>query len=159
MVNSQVLTYVCSFAPPRDIFNANDALWALQRKIASREFTTRSLKSFVSDSVRFETNSRLLQFFPDSFTPADSRMKLLDLQDLLCLASSTIYGQRCLGIGQQPVVRVYPGTARAFLLAFDKAVRSPPAWFFHLCHGFGKPREYSTREAKRKLRERDLSNR
>ncbi|URE24510.1 Cytochrome P450 [Musa troglodytarum] len=61
------------------IFSADGHLWSLQRKTASREFTTRSLKSFVSDVVRFQLRDRLLP----RLSVASDEGGTVDLQDLL----------------------------------------------------------------------------
>ncbi|KAL5565865.1 hypothetical protein UlMin_029029 [Ulmus minor] len=42
------------------IFNVDGDLWTLQRKVASHEFNTRSLKNFISETVEFEISDRLI---------------------------------------------------------------------------------------------------
>ncbi|CAM6125275.1 unnamed protein product [Calypogeia fissa] len=61
------------------IFNADDYLWKIQRKVASHEFTTRSLRDFVLDSAVRETSDRLLPFLHQ----ASQSGHVFDLQDIL----------------------------------------------------------------------------
>ncbi|CAO2831564.1 unnamed protein product [Amaranthus hypochondriacus] len=71
------------------IFNSDGHLWRIQRKTASLEFNTRSLKNFVLDSVRFEITTRLIPILkaasgsgPDTdLGPSPGRV--LDMQDIL----------------------------------------------------------------------------
>ncbi|XP_072961794.1 cytochrome P450 94A2-like [Typha angustifolia] len=56
---------------------ADGSLWFHQRKIASREFTTRSLRSFIADVVKSHLEDRLLPLLSSA---ADS---VVDFQDLL----------------------------------------------------------------------------
>ncbi|KAJ7960570.1 putative Cytochrome P450 [Quillaja saponaria] len=44
------------------IFNVDGHLWTVQRKIASHEFNTKSLKNFVADTVKSEISNRLLPY-------------------------------------------------------------------------------------------------
>ncbi|GAB2277063.1 hypothetical protein Dimus_011771 [Dionaea muscipula] len=59
------------------IFNADSELWSLQRKIASHEFNTKSLKSFISRTVRSEISDRLLPYL---FRACDDEGREVDLQ-------------------------------------------------------------------------------
>ncbi|MQL91830.1 hypothetical protein Taro_024443 [Colocasia esculenta] len=102
----------------RGIFVADGAAWLLQRKIASREFTTRSLRSFVVDVVGAEIRNRLLPFL----SAAADRGDVVDLQDVLSrfgfdnicnLAFGT--DPACLDLGGRP--------APSFVAAFDEAVQ------------------------------------
>ncbi|KAL2320607.1 hypothetical protein Fmac_029576 [Flemingia macrophylla] len=61
------------------IFNSDAHLWQLQRKTASYEFSTRSLRNFIIDAVAFELRTRLL---PILAAAAESG-RVLDLQDVL----------------------------------------------------------------------------
>ncbi|KAJ4706720.1 putative Cytochrome P450 [Melia azedarach] len=63
----------------RGIFNSDGELWRVQRKTASYEFNTKSLRNFVMDSVRSEILSRLVPFL----TKASKTEQVLDLQDIL----------------------------------------------------------------------------
>jgi cytochrome P450 len=61
------------------LFIADGDLWSLQRKIASREFTTRSLRSFSSDVFQSHIHNRLLPVL----SAAAMSNKVIDLQDVL----------------------------------------------------------------------------
>ncbi|PKA53177.1 Cytochrome P450 94A1 [Apostasia shenzhenica] len=61
------------------IFNSDGQIWRLQRKTASFEFNTRSLRSFVHRAVAHETSARLLPLLRRAAASGEA----LDLQDLL----------------------------------------------------------------------------
>jgi cytochrome P450 len=61
------------------IFNSDGDRWLWQRKAASHEFSTSSLRAFVADAVRFEAVERLLPLLARA--ARDGRT--LDLQDVL----------------------------------------------------------------------------
>ncbi|KAG9454851.1 hypothetical protein H6P81_007755 [Aristolochia fimbriata] len=64
----------------RGIFNSDGELWKVQRKTASFEFNTKSLRNFVMDAVRREIGDRLL---PLLSAVAEDEQSTLDLQDAL----------------------------------------------------------------------------
>ncbi|KAJ0978845.1 hypothetical protein J5N97_014319 [Dioscorea zingiberensis] len=133
----------------RGIFNADDVLWALQRKIASREFTTRSLKIFVSDSVRFETNTRLL---PRLAAAADSG-EALDLQDVLRRFGFDNICRVAFGI-DAAALSVHPQHQQEepFFSAFDEAVEISAARFFNPVPWLWKGKRMLNLGSERKLR-------
>ncbi|KAK9273887.1 hypothetical protein L1049_018699 [Liquidambar formosana] len=59
------------------IFNADGEIWTSQRKIASHEFNTKSLKHFISDTVQSELSGRLIPYL-SATCDGD---KVIDLQD------------------------------------------------------------------------------
>ncbi|KAK4569011.1 hypothetical protein RGQ29_004420 [Quercus rubra] len=61
------------------IFNADGELWSTQRKLASHEFSTKSLRDFVVKTLEDEVRDRLIPILESA---ADSN-KVLDLQDVL----------------------------------------------------------------------------
>ncbi|KAG9142195.1 hypothetical protein Leryth_007643 [Lithospermum erythrorhizon] len=61
------------------IFNADGELWRGQRKTASYEFNTRSLRNFVMENVTMEIQTRLVPLLEK----AAATDKVLDLQDVL----------------------------------------------------------------------------
>ncbi|KAL9455064.1 hypothetical protein AB3S75_010466 [Citrus x aurantiifolia] len=61
------------------IFNADGPTWTLQRKIASHEFSTKSLKNFITDVVESEITERLL---PSLCIACDESL-VIDLQKVL----------------------------------------------------------------------------
>ncbi|XP_077211394.1 cytochrome P450 CYP94D108-like [Tasmannia lanceolata] len=63
----------------RGIFNSDGHLWKLQRKTASFEFNTKSLRNFVMENVQQEIRNRLLPFL----RRAAKNSEIIDLQDIL----------------------------------------------------------------------------
>jgi len=66
------------------IFNVDGDLWAAQRKLASHEFTTKSLKEFVVEILEDEVQRRLLPLLQS----AANHNQIIDLQvcmDYFCL--------------------------------------------------------------------------
>ncbi|KAI3960353.1 hypothetical protein MKW98_017077 [Papaver atlanticum] len=61
------------------IFNTDGDNWKFQRKLASHEFNTNSLRKFIEDIVKIELSGRLI---PILETTADRNL-VLDLQDIL----------------------------------------------------------------------------
>ncbi|XVE68539.1 hypothetical protein DITRI_Ditri09bG0075900 [Diplodiscus trichospermus] len=61
------------------IFNSDGELWKIQRKTASYEFNTKSLRNFIIDNVRLETSTRLIPVL----NQASKTHQVLDLQDIL----------------------------------------------------------------------------
>ncbi|KAK6944244.1 Cytochrome P450 [Dillenia turbinata] len=61
------------------IFNSDGELWKFQRKTASYEFNTKSLRNFIVENVTHEIKTRL---FP-MLKGASETQSILDLQDLL----------------------------------------------------------------------------
>ncbi|CAK7339857.1 unnamed protein product [Dovyalis caffra] len=63
----------------RGIFNSDGELWRVQRKTASYEFKTKSLRNFVMDNVEVEISTRLVPIL----AKASKTKQVLDLQDIL----------------------------------------------------------------------------
>lgn len=61
------------------IFNSDGDLWKLQRKTASYEFNTKSLRNFIVQNVTVETETRLIQIL----SKAAEKNEIIDLQDVL----------------------------------------------------------------------------
>ncbi|KAL3524421.1 hypothetical protein ACH5RR_017255 [Cinchona calisaya] len=61
------------------IFKVDGELWSSQRKIASHEFNTKSLKHFISTTVQCQISSRLLPYL----SSACDKEEVIDLQDVL----------------------------------------------------------------------------
>ncbi|KAL7161829.1 hypothetical protein ACSBR2_042324 [Camellia fascicularis] len=61
------------------IFNVDGELWSTQRKLASHEFTTRSLREFVVMTLEEEVQNRLVPLLES----ASEKDTVLDLQDIL----------------------------------------------------------------------------
>lgn len=62
----------------KGIFNVDGNLWKLQRKLASHEFTSRSLREFGFECAEKELNDRLLPILMQ----VSNSSKIIDLQDL-----------------------------------------------------------------------------
>ncbi|KAL5722171.1 hypothetical protein ACHQM5_005722 [Ranunculus cassubicifolius] len=63
----------------KGIFNVDGDLWKVQRKVASHEFSTRSLRNFVMENVKAELQTRLIPLLSN----ASKSNKIIDVQDLL----------------------------------------------------------------------------
>ncbi|XP_061339749.1 cytochrome P450 94B3-like [Gastrolobium bilobum] len=61
------------------IFNVDGELWSTQRKLASHEFSTRSLKEFIVKTLEEEVQQRLIPLLES----ASNNNNVLDLQDIL----------------------------------------------------------------------------
>ncbi|XP_077211285.1 cytochrome P450 CYP94D108-like [Tasmannia lanceolata] len=71
----------------RGIFNSDGHLWKLQRKTASFEFNTKSLRNFVMENVQQEIRNRLLPLL----CRAAKNNEIIDLQDILeCFAFDNV---------------------------------------------------------------------
>lgn len=132
------------------IFNADGHLWSLQRKTASREFTTRSLKSFVSDVVRFQLRDRLLP----RLSVASDEGGTVDLQDLL---RRFAFDNICtIAFGTDPA-SLRPGSGvgaedHSFFDAFDAAVKISSARMFAPLPLVWKLKRFLNVGSERKLR-------
>lgn len=63
----------------RGIFNADGELWKMQRKVTTYEFNTKSLRSFVVETVQWEIRSRLMVVLHNACQQGET----VDLQDIL----------------------------------------------------------------------------
>lgn len=98
------------------IFNADGNLWKQQRKVASPEFSTRTLRELVVSSVQRELQDRLVPIL-DSFCDSSS---VVDLQDLLLRFTFDTISQ--LGFGTDPGCLKPDLPSVPFATAFDDAV-------------------------------------
>ncbi|CAL9136529.1 unnamed protein product [Musa acuminata var. zebrina] len=108
------------------ILNTNGEEWRLQRKAASYEFNTRSLRAFVLDKVRYELLGRLLPCLAE----ASRGGEVLDLQDVLERFAfdnicSLVFGEdpRCLGGGSEEGERFFHAFDEATRLSVDRAMQ------------------------------------
>lgn len=76
------------------IFNVDGELWRTQRKLASHEFTARSLKEFVVNTLEDEVENQLLPLL-ESLAKAS---KVIDLQELLRRLSFNMICKISLGV-------------------------------------------------------------
>ncbi|KAK4281991.1 hypothetical protein QN277_013423 [Acacia crassicarpa] len=130
------------------IFNSDGQLWKVQRKTASYEFSTNSLRNFVIENVTVEIQTRLLPLL----SQASDNHRVLDLQDILerfafdniCKLAFN-YDPGCLG-GEGTV-----GTE--FMSAFeDAAMLSAGRFQYALPDGF-KIKRWLNVGSERRLRE------
>ncbi|CAN4109018.1 unnamed protein product [Withania somnifera] len=61
------------------IFNVDGETWRIQRKSASYEFSTRSLRNFVMETAQVEIHTRLIPILQE----AAKRNRIIDIQDIL----------------------------------------------------------------------------
>ncbi|XP_015055646.1 cytochrome P450 94A2 isoform X1 [Solanum pennellii] len=61
------------------IFNVDGEIWKIQRKSASYEFSTRSLRNFVMHTAQVEIHTRLIPILEE----ASKRGTIIDIQDIL----------------------------------------------------------------------------
>lgn len=98
------------------IFNADGSVWKQQRKVASPEFSTRTLRELAVNSVQTELAERLLPCL-DSFCDSDT---VVDLQDLLLRFTFDTISQ--LAFGTDPGCLKSDLPSVPFAKAFDDAV-------------------------------------
>ncbi|KAL3755095.1 hypothetical protein ACJRO7_002201 [Eucalyptus globulus] len=100
------------------IFNSDGELWRVQRKTASYEFNTRSLRQFVMHNVTVEIESRLVPIL----SRAEAAGCVLDLQDLL---ERLAFDNICkLAFNVDPGCLAGDGTGEEeFMRAFEEAAR------------------------------------
>ncbi|XP_017701498.3 cytochrome P450 94A1-like [Phoenix dactylifera] len=108
----------------RGIFNSNGEEWLLQRKAASFEFNTKSLRAFVLDKVRHETVDRLIPLLKR----AGRSGEVLDLQDVLERFAfdnicSLVFGEdpKCLALESEDGERFYHAFHEATELSIERA--------------------------------------
>ncbi|XP_030456424.1 cytochrome P450 94A2-like [Syzygium oleosum] len=107
------------------IFAVDGHLWSLQRKIASHEFTTRSLKHFISETVGREISDRLLPFL----SRACDEGRVVDLQEALQRFAfdnicSVAFGVDPNCFAAEEASEEISGRNSNFVKAFDEAVEN-----------------------------------
>lgn len=95
------------------IFNVDGDLWTIQRKIASHEFNTKSLKYFISDVVKSELSKSLIPYL----SKACEESSVFDLQELLQKFTFTNICNVAFGVDPESM------SALPFVKAFDDAVQ------------------------------------
>ncbi|THU44243.1 hypothetical protein C4D60_Mb02t05360 [Musa balbisiana] len=133
----------------RGIFNSNGADWKSQRKTASFEFNTRSLRAFVLDKARRELVGRLLPLLNRASRSGD----VVDLQDVLERFAfdnicSLVFGMdpKCLGGGSEEGERFFHAFDRAAHLSIER-MNWPFAWMWKLQKWLGVGAERRLRES------------
>lgn len=95
------------------IFNVDGHLWSSQRKIASYEFNTRSLKNFISDTVKLQITGSLI---PRLEAACDAG-EIIDFQEVLKNFTFDNICSVAFGVDSEDLVG-----KSAFVEAFDYAV-------------------------------------
>ncbi|XP_059315263.1 cytochrome P450 94A2-like [Lycium ferocissimum] len=99
------------------IFNADGEIWKYQRKLASHEFNSKSLRRFVEDVVNVELSDRLIPIL----TVAASQDTVLDIQDLL---QRFAFDNICMvAYGYDPAYLLPSFPEAKFANAFEEVVR------------------------------------
>ncbi|XP_010247227.1 PREDICTED: cytochrome P450 94B3 [Nelumbo nucifera] len=109
------------------IFNSDGDLWRVQRKTASFEFNTKSLRSFVMENVKAEIETRLIPLLKR----ASETNQILDIQDIL---ERFAFDNVCkLAFDIDPVCLGGDGTTSGeFMQAFEEAARLSAGRFMYL---------------------------
>ncbi|KAI3513899.1 hypothetical protein L1887_12122 [Cichorium endivia] len=117
----------------RGIFNSDGEAWRAQRKTASYEFNTRSLRNFVMETAAVELHTRLV---PVLERAADMN-KAIDLQDLL---ERYAFDNICkVAFNVDPGCLAGDGTSGAeFMKAFEEAATLSSGRFMYLLPGLYK---------------------
>lgn len=100
------------------IFNADGSSWKLQRRVASPEFTRRTLRDFALKSVQSELTDRFIPIL-DNFC-CDDNNPVVDLQDLLLRFTFDTACQ--IAFGTDPGCLNSQLASAPFAKAFDEAV-------------------------------------
>ncbi|KAL0555091.1 hypothetical protein IC582_009024 [Cucumis melo] len=130
------------------IFNSDGEIWKVQRKTASYEFHTKSLRNFVLENAIVEIQSRLLPHFGK----ACETERILDLQDVLerfafdnvCRLAFN-YDPACLG-GDGPA-------AAEFMRSFENSANLISGRFMYAFPGFYKVKKFFNIGSEKTLKE------
>ncbi|RZC62563.1 hypothetical protein C5167_024316 [Papaver somniferum] len=108
------------------IFNSDGANWKFQRKLASHEFNTNSLRKFIEDVVKIELFGRLI---PILETTADRNL-VLDLQDILQRFG---FDNICkISFGFDPAYLSPSLNRTEFVIAFEDATQISSGRFYYV---------------------------
>ncbi|KAL4200012.1 hypothetical protein AMTRI_Chr03g54260 [Amborella trichopoda] len=136
------------------IFNSDGDLWKIQRKVASHEFNTRSLRKFIHQVVRQELCTRLIPLLDKAAIEG----KVLDLQDVLQRFAFDNISK--ISFGMDPCC-LDPGFLpdSEFMVAFEKATqlaaerfRSFLPWSWRIRRFFGAGYEKELRASIEKVK-------
>ncbi|XP_068662804.1 cytochrome P450 CYP94D108-like [Aristolochia californica] len=130
------------------IFISDGEQWKAQRKTASFEFNTKSLRNFVMDAVLFEVAERLVPLLER----AAGNQKILDLQDIL---ERFAFDNVCkLAFNEDPGCLAGDGASRSgFVHAFDDAANISAARFMYTFPILWKIKKFLNVGSERRLRE------
>ncbi|KAH6818672.1 cytochrome P450 [Perilla frutescens var. frutescens] len=130
------------------IFNVDGELWIMQRKTASYEFNTRSLRNFAMENVSAELQTRLVPILES----AAKTGRVLDVQDTLERFS---FDNVCkLAFNVDPGCLVGDGTVGGeFMRAFESAANLSSGRFMYAVPGFYLIKKYLNLGSEKKLQE------
>ncbi|KAI8559343.1 hypothetical protein RHMOL_Rhmol04G0165300 [Rhododendron molle] len=130
----------------RGIFNSDGDLWRVQRKTASYEFNTKSLRNFVIDTATVEIRTRLVPILEKA---AESG-RVLDVQDVL---ERFAFDNICkVAFNVDPGCLGGDGTAGGeFMLAFEEAAKLSSGRFMYAFPQLYKIKKYFNMGSEHKL--------
>ncbi|XP_068659861.1 cytochrome P450 CYP94D108-like [Aristolochia californica] len=130
------------------IFISDGEQWKAQRKTASFEFSTKSLRNFVMDAVRFEVTNRLVPLLERGA----GNQKIFDLQDML---ERFAFDNVCkLAFNEDPGCLAGDGTSRSdFVHSFDDAANISAARFMYAFPILWRIKKFLNVGYERRLRE------
>ncbi|CAH9051367.1 unnamed protein product [Cuscuta epithymum] len=128
------------------IFNVDGEKWKFQRKVASHEFNTNSLRKFVETVVDTELSDRLIPIL----SSAAREKKVLDFQDIL---QRFAFDNICkISFGYDPGYLLPSLPETRFAVAFEEAVMISSARFDTITPLFWKLKRFLNIGSERKLR-------
>ncbi|XP_031393975.1 cytochrome P450 94A1-like [Punica granatum] len=129
------------------IFNSDDELWRIQRKTASYEFNSKSLRNFVMENVTVEIRTRLVLILER----AHKSGRVLDLQDIL---ERFAFDNVCkLAFNYDPGCLSGEGDGSSeFMLAFEEAAKLSSERFMYLLPSMYKLKKLLDVGSERRLR-------
>ncbi|KAF7819157.1 cytochrome P450 94A1-like [Senna tora] len=132
----------------RGIFNSDGDLWKVQRKTASYEFNTKSLRNFVMENVTVEIQTRLLPLL----SRASHDHRILDLQNIL---ERFAFDNVCkLAFNADPGCLIGDGTTgEDFMRAFEDATTLSSGRFMYVLPNLYKIKKWFNVGSERRLRE------
>ncbi|KAM4122198.1 hypothetical protein ACJW30_01G064300 [Castanea mollissima] len=130
------------------IFNSDGELWKIQRKTASYEFNTKSLRNFIMENVTVEISTRLVPVL----TKASETQQVLDLQDIL---ERFAFDNVCkLAFNVDPSCLSVDGTgASEFMRAFEEATTISFGRFMYALPFLAKVKKFLNIGSERRLKE------
>lgn len=132
----------------KGIFNSDGEMWLVQRKVASFEFSTRSLRSFVIENVRSELQTRLIPLLSN----ASRENKTVDIQDLL---ERFAFDNVCkVAFNEDPACLGGDGTSgREFMKAFEDAATISAGRFMYVFPSIWLLKKYFNFGSEKRLKE------
>ncbi|KAL5546775.1 hypothetical protein UlMin_006462 [Ulmus minor] len=133
----------------RGIFNSDGELWKVQRKTASYEFNTKSLRNFVMENVTVEIENRLVPVLEST----SETLRVLDLQDIL---ERFAFDNVCkLSFNVDPGCLGGEGSASGdeFMSAFEDAATLSSGRFMYAFPSLWKIKKFLDIGSEKKLRE------